>query len=330
MIKLVDENGRIIYENIIKQYSWIVKKNQKCILSPDSDGLLCGLLMSAVFDWKIVGFYDGKVMSILKNEKIDDCIFLDMEIFREYVKSLGQHMLLWNKKEIPANWTNFKDCISPNNIRNYDGKNNFSKKYPLGTIHLLLGIVGNFQKIEIKKDAICPLLYVDGTFKNLFNYPENCLSWLDFLCAENEENPLKMVFFNDHYTTSSLMIALKDFFEKLKKINNNKKGGDKITISDRNGKPTNFEKKDSGFYLVEEPKQTVIKFLEHLSELTGWKFDKTKWHFDNFEILKFTKGEIVPSNKNFKELIVKNPLSWAMTATTRIEYTIEKPGRLPR
>ena len=103
MIKLVDEKGKIIYENIIKQYPWIIAENQKCILSPDSDGLLCGLLMSAIFNWKIVGFYDGKIMSLLKNEKIDDCIFLDMEIFREYVKSLGQHMLLWNKKEIPEN-----------------------------------------------------------------------------------------------------------------------------------------------------------------------------------------------------------------------------------
>ncbi|MBS3091079.1 hypothetical protein J4217_01360 [Candidatus Pacearchaeota archaeon] len=43
---LVDEDGKIIYDNIIKKYPWIVKENQKCILSPDSDGLLCGLFMS--------------------------------------------------------------------------------------------------------------------------------------------------------------------------------------------------------------------------------------------------------------------------------------------
>ena len=329
-LNLVDEKGRIIYDNIIKQYSWIVKENQKCVLSPDCDGLLCGLLMSAIFNWKITGFYDGKIMSLSKNEKIDDCIFLDMEIFREYVKSLGQHMLLWNKKNIPENWNNFKECISPNNIRNYDGKNNFSKKYPLGTIHLLLGIVGSYKKIEIKKEAICPLLFVDGTFKNLFSYPENCLSWFDFLCAENENNPLKTVFFNEHYTTSSLMLALKDFFEKLKQINNNKRGGDKIVISDRNGELTNFEERNGSFYLIEEQKQTAIKFLTLLDNLTGWKFDESKWRFDNLSIYKFTKGEIKPNNKNFNELIVKNPLSWAMTATNRIEYTSEKPDKLPR
>jgi len=330
MLDLVDKNGKIIYSNIIKQYTWIVEKDQKCVLSPDCDGLLCGLLMSSVFNWKIVGFYDGKIMSLFRDEKIDDCIFLDMEIFRKYIKSLGQHMLLWNKKNIPESWSNFEHCISPNNIRNYDGKNNFAKKYPLGTIHLLLAIIGEYKKIEIKKEAICPLLFVDGTFKNLFNYPENCLSWLDFLCAENENSPLKKVFFNEHYTTSSLMLALRDFFEKLKKINDNKKGGDKITISDRNGNPINFEEKNWGFCLSEKQKLTAMKFLALLSDLTGWKFNESMWRFDNFTIYKFTKNEIKPNNKNFNELIAKNPLSWAMTAANRIEYTTETPDRMPR
>ena len=84
------------------------------------------------------------------------------------------------------------------------------------------------KEIEIKKTAICPLLYTDGTFKNLFNYPENCLSWLNFLCAEEKDNPLNTIFFNDHYTTSSLMTALKDFFKRLKSITEGSRGGDKI------------------------------------------------------------------------------------------------------
>jgi len=210
---LVDEDGRINYGNLIKKYPWIVKENQKCILSPDSDGLLCGLFMSNYLNWKIIGFYDGKVLCLKKDENVKDTIFLDMEIFRNYVKSLGHHMVLYNKKHKPTNWFNFDNCIQPNNIRGYDAKTTFNLKYPLGAIHLLLGIVSHVKKIEIKKSAICPLLYTDGTFKNLFNFPENCLSWLNFLCAEEETNPLNKVFFNDHYTTSSLMIALKDFLK---------------------------------------------------------------------------------------------------------------------
>jgi len=49
---LVDEYGKIKYEHLIKKYPRIVKENKKCILSPDSDGLLCGLFMSNYFNWK--------------------------------------------------------------------------------------------------------------------------------------------------------------------------------------------------------------------------------------------------------------------------------------
>ncbi len=55
-------NQTIDYNALIEKYPWIVKKDMNCILSPDSDGLLCGLLMSHYFGWNIVGFYDGKVM----------------------------------------------------------------------------------------------------------------------------------------------------------------------------------------------------------------------------------------------------------------------------
>jgi len=57
--------------------------------------------MSNILNWNIVGFYDGKVLTLKKGESVKDCIFLDMEIFRNYVKSLGHHMVLYNKRQIP-------------------------------------------------------------------------------------------------------------------------------------------------------------------------------------------------------------------------------------
>lgn len=326
---LVDENDKIIYDNVIKKYPWILRENQKCILSPDSDGFLCGLFMSSVLNWHIIGFYDGKVLTLKKGENIRDCIFLDMEIFRAYVKSLGHHMVLYNKRKKPKNWLNFSNCIQPNIIRGYDAKTEFSQKYPLGAIHLILGIVGHNRKISIKNTAICPLLYTDGTFKNLFNYPENCLSWLNFLCAEEKDSPLNTVFFNDHYTTSSLMIALKNFFEQLKTITTGRRGADKIRISNSDGSPINLEKQNNAFALSNEQKANTIKFLNILQDLTDWKFISENWTFDGFSIYKFTKGSIKPSNQRYDELMEKNPLSWAMTSTLAIEYTLEEPDKLP-
>lgn len=53
---------KIDYRELLKKYPWVVKYKQNCILSPDSDGLLCGLLMSHYLNWRICGFYDGKVL----------------------------------------------------------------------------------------------------------------------------------------------------------------------------------------------------------------------------------------------------------------------------
>lgn len=88
---------RLDYSKIIEKYPWIVSRGQNCILSPDSDGLLCGLLMSHCFDWKIQGFYDGKVLVKAKGIPATDCVFLDTEIFRSGIRSMGQHMVSTRK-----------------------------------------------------------------------------------------------------------------------------------------------------------------------------------------------------------------------------------------
>jgi len=192
---LLARTDQIDYKKTVKDYPWIIKKEQNCILSPDSDGLLCGLFMSTYLDWRIKGFYDGKIMLLDKDILAKDCVFLDMEVFRKDIKSIGHHMVQFNKKKKPSNWDNYKKCIQPNNLRDYDGYNDFRLKYPFATIHLLIGIVGSKIKLTIPKSAICPLLYVDGVFKNLFGYPENCIDWLRYLNAESSKNKLYDIFF---------------------------------------------------------------------------------------------------------------------------------------
>ena len=171
---LAGRDDVIDYVAVINKYPWLVERNQDCVLSPDSDGLLCGLFASHYLNWKIRGFYDGKILVLEKGFRARDCIFLDMEVFRKEARSVGQHMVMFNKDHLPANWRNFDNCFSANNVRGYDAKHNFSQKYPLGTIHLLLGVLGSVKKMKIPATAICPLLHTDGPFKNLFNYPDNC------------------------------------------------------------------------------------------------------------------------------------------------------------
>jgi len=323
---LSGKTDQIDYEKIIKDYPWIIKKGQNCILSPDSDGLLCGLFMSTYLNWRIKGFYDGKVMLLDKNISAKDCVFLDMEVFRKEIKSVGHHMVQFNKNKKPSNWGNFDNCIQPNNFRNYDGYKDFRLKYPLATIHLLIGIVGSKIKLKIPRSAICPLFYVDGVFKNLFGYPENCIDWLRYLNADR--NKLRDIFFNEHYSVYNLMVALKDFFLKIGGISEKQLGNDKIKISNSKGETVNIKEKDNSFSIERKEKQKTESFLRILSGLTGWNYKTKNWQWSDFGLYNFSKSSVKPNNRNFEEMVKKNPITWAMTSGLAIEYTLDEENIL--
>ena len=314
------------FHDLIARHPWVIERDQSCILSPDSDGLLCGLLMSHYLGWQIRGFYDGKVLATEEGVSPQNCVFLDMEIFRPNIRSVGQHMIMYDKANLPPNWSNFDNCIAANNLRNYDFKNDFKLKYPLGTVHVLLSILGQSQNIPISKIAVGPLLYTDGTFKNQFNYPENCLSWLDFLGANNPNNPLQKVFLDRHFSTYELMVELKDLFAEINTIGGGKRGGDKIKISDSRGNIANI---DSRTHLLKSATKTQAEaFLSMLSDKTGWTFNAAHWSWGPYHTVKFRKGSIKPGKARYNALLAQNPISLAIISRNSIEYTIDGDGVL--
>ncbi|MCL2156784.1 MAG: hypothetical protein FWH54_02040 [Methanobrevibacter sp.] len=331
---LKDKTDVIDYDKIIDQFPWIIEKDQNCILSPDSDGMLCGLLMSHLLNWKIKGFYDGKVMVLEKGLSAKDCVFLDMEIFRKNIKSFGHHMLLYNNNEVPEDWDNFENCIQPNILRNYDGYHLFRLKYPLGTIHMLLGIISHNFNINLSKDSIAPLFFVDGTFNVLFKYPENVMNWLNFLNVNEEKNVLKSIFLNKNYSIYETMEEMDSFFRKRDEISITKERGDRLKISSNDGEPYNIEYDETSNFINKGAVKRIKKFIKLLERFTGWEFKEKDWLWDNFTLYKFTKNDfkglkLNVNGKNFKNLMEKNPLSWAMTSKGNIEYTEEYPDKMP-
>lgn len=332
-IKLVIED-KLNYEGLIQKYPWIIEKKKNAILSPDSDGFLCGLFMSYFFDWNVVGFYDGKILLLRKDLSSEECIFLDVEIYRKNIRSIGHHMVLFDKGRIPSDWENFKNCIQPNNIRMFDFKHAFNRKYPLGTIHLLLGIVDNVINIDIPTSAICPLCFVDGTYQVLFAYPENVLDWLEFLNANDPKSVLHKVFCSGHYSVHNMMLAMDNFFRERDKIcppyggEVRRERGDRLVLSDKNG-PLNIVK-TGNFYSIENgAKKRIETFIELLSKLTCWDYKKDSWSWDDFVLYGFTKKITRPGVGNYNSALSTNLLSLAITARDRFEYTLPTPGDLP-
>ncbi|MCK5473134.1 MAG: hypothetical protein KAI59_03815 [Planctomycetes bacterium] len=327
---LQGRDEKIDYGEIALKFPWILEKKQNCILSPDSDGFLCGLFMSHFLDWKIKGFYDGKVMVLEKGILPSECIFLDMEIFRKDIKSVGHHMVLYNKNSRPENWSNFDNCIQPNNLRDYDGYKTFRLKYPLATIHFLIGIIGSKITFKVPETAIPALFFTDGTFNVLFKYPENVLNWLNYLRANEESNPLKDVFENEKYSVFSLMKAMDEFFRKRDEISIKNERGDRLKISNTDGSTHNIHSTNDGYAINKDAVGRIEQFMKILAQLTGWSYVRDSWAWAGLDLYKFTKRDFQRdksrvNNHNYKELIHKNPLSWAMTSGKNIEYTLEEP-----
>ena len=331
---------KINYDDIIEKYPWIVEENHHCVLSPDSDGFLCGLFMSKFRNWKVVGFYDDKLAVINRNFLNQNPIFLDGEIFRKGIRSIGHHMVMVNKRRKPTNFDiGFSNCIQPNLLRQYDRKE-FRLKYPLATIHLLVSILAYAQKeknpIIIPEKAIPPLFFTDGVFQVLFSYPENVLNWLHYLRIDETWNPLKQIFENDRYTVFTLMKEMNSFFRKRDQISISRERGDRLRISNKEGNPENINNIETGICSINfEAKDRINKFIDLVASLTNWDFVCDDWLcWENLQYFKFTKGSFKEdgktiTNANFSDFLNRNPLSWAMTSNDNIEYTIETPAKFP-
>jgi len=332
---LSDKNDQIDYIKILKENPWIAKKNQKCILSPDSDGLLCGLFMSHYLNWEIVGFYDGKVC-VLKDgisAYDDDVCFLDIEIYRKGIKSMGHHMLSIYNSSKPTDWDDrFKNCIQPNLMRGYD-KNNFRLKYPLATIHLLIGILESEIDIKVEANAIFPLIFVDGTFNVMFSYPENVMNWWKYLKVEDNSKLLNNIFLGENYTVYKLMLEMDNFFRERDKISITGQRGDRMKISSKDSSAFNIGKNGDLWKINDDASSRCIDFLKLLSEHTKWNFKSASWNFDSLKLMQFTKSDFkgkgwTITKVNYNNFISLNPLSWAMTSGDNIEFTEEYPDKL--
>ncbi|OHB70776.1 MAG: hypothetical protein A2W23_04600 [Planctomycetes bacterium RBG_16_43_13] len=164
------------------------------------------------------------------------------------------------------------------------------------------------------------MVYADGTFKNLLNYPENCISWLKFLRAKDEANPtyrLLAPFASQRIST--IMHDMENIFKEFKGINDGKRGGDKIKI----------DTIESGSF-PEEVTTKISKLMALLSTLTEWEYKQEKWTLSGLRVYNFSKDIIDGNlnNKNYIEIMDKEPLSFAITATKRMEYTLEEPDSI--
>lgn len=236
-------------------------------------------------------------------------------------------MLLYNKRHFPENWRNFDSCFSINNYRGYDANTEFALKYPFGTMHFLLAAVDGAVPITLPDSAVAPLLFIDGTYHNLFRYTENSLDWLRYLGIADANNPLHRLFMADRHTIYELMSLMDDFWEARDALSITGQRGDRIAITRRGGatEPQNLVVTHERLFNFDaNATRRGEQFLQLLAQATGWAYDPSHWSWGLWRLAVFEKRmlENLTIHK-FRDLMASNPLSFAITAGRRIEYTID-------
>jgi len=163
---------------------------EKMIIGNDLDALLSSCLLKSKFGWDIVGIYDYHTIwfdakqtkqDFLKNLKSQKYIAVDLDIYRNYLPSVGHHILSLHPDDILPQHEN---TLNPNLLRGITHEK-FKQKYPMGTVHFLMWLFDDYLKITRLGELL--LWLADSTFINAqsHRFRENVKDWLENFVPNN-------------------------------------------------------------------------------------------------------------------------------------------------
>ncbi len=180
----------------------IFNPNRKCIINADLDVLLSGMILQEFLEWEVVGFScccgkpDDELWLYDIEEDINDCVFVDLPVYFKDYSTIDQHFIAFDKDSIEK-YNNDGNKANPNIIRERvflddKGNNQYTMKYPFGTIHFIIAVLEkmgiipadysfDFEKKLGEFDLADLILRADRVIGNTASYTPNCLDWLSWL-----------------------------------------------------------------------------------------------------------------------------------------------------
>lgn len=182
------------YAQIRERFPWLDEPGHLMVTSLDLDGLVSAMLMESLRNWQLVGFYDAQHLWVQSGVDIfsGNVVFLDHDIYRVEIPSVGHHILQW-QKDIPI--PGHQHSLNPNLLRGVTAED-FGRKYPFGTLHLLLACLSAWHpewretEMRLSREFLPVLLNVDSAMQSAFTYLRNAMEWLEWLGGSEEDSPL--------------------------------------------------------------------------------------------------------------------------------------------
>ena len=188
-------------------------KEKKCIVNADLDGALSGMLLQKFLNWKVIGYSSccGKPNDELwlekNNEKIEDCVFVDLPVWAPEIATIDQHFVAFDKYSI-EDYFKSNNKLNPNTIRNRvfktdTGRCEYTGKYPFGTVHFVMALLENlglinddyvfdFSKKIGNFDLADLILRADRVIGNTVQYTPNCFDWCDWIMKIGKNNTKRL------------------------------------------------------------------------------------------------------------------------------------------
>ncbi|MFQ6610425.1 MAG: hypothetical protein ACE5D7_06445 [Fidelibacterota bacterium] len=176
MIKKQNSDPKLIQNDVIRNFPWVVHRDRKFITSADYDGLICAVYLHHTLNWQLTGFYDLQNIWISDegaNHK-DELIWVDLNILPKQGKAIGGHII----SVTGENPKGFETSCNPNIMLKLTA-NDFEKKYPFSTLLFLLWL--NVHKPQIDDLFRGLILQSDASWLKYQNYPSNTRIWMKIL-----------------------------------------------------------------------------------------------------------------------------------------------------
>lgn len=191
----------------------IFKKNRKCIINTDLDGILSGMILQHYLNWKVVGYssccgkHDDELWISSEIKDFNDCVFVDLPVCIDTISVIDQHFVATDMDMVKSYKKN-ENKLNPNILRqkiflDSSKQQHYTEKYPFGTVHFviaileMMNIIKEDEKINFDKvlggifntfDLADLILRADRVIGNTCYYTDNCFNWSDWLMSFGGNN----------------------------------------------------------------------------------------------------------------------------------------------
>lgn len=156
---------------------------QGMVIGNDLDSVISACFLKSMFGWDVVAAYDYKTLwysasepDFAKKLSSGKYVAIDLDIYHPNIFSLGHHILSQRASDMLAGHAR---SLNPNLIRGIHA-DEFTRKYPFGTIHFLLWL---FEQAELSRSAELTVWLADSSFINgqSHRFRKNVIEWANAL-----------------------------------------------------------------------------------------------------------------------------------------------------